>query len=456
MADEKARELLKVIAGNYCIGCGACAAMQPESIELQRPQNGLYRPEPRPGAALDMAERVCPFTSAGEDEDTLGRELFGDAPHHSAYLGHYREIWAGHVVEEPYRAAGSSGGMGTWLLAEALRQGVVDRVIHVRAREGSPGEPLFGYEISEHLAQVQAGSKSRYYPIEISQVVRQVHETPGKYAFVGIPCFLKALRNICANDPVMNERVIFFVGLFCGHMKTADFAASLAWQLGIAPDDLAAVDFRRKLANRGANDYGFSASDGAGRQVEAPMADLFGREWGLGFFKPQACEFCDDVVGELADISVGDAWLPQYVGDPKGTNVLIVRTAAAAGLVAAAHGDKRLDIEPLSAEDAYKSQEGGFHHRRGGLAYRLWLKDHAKQWRPRKRVSPQRSHLSFIRRRIYKLRSYLSQYSHLAFARAREQKSFAVFPELMRKPVEKYRRLLLVEYYLKRIRRWRA
>ena len=36
-----------------------------------------------------------------------------------------------------------------------------------------------------------------------------------------------------------------------------------------------------------------------------------------------ACEFCDDVVGETADMSVGDAWLPGYVSDWRGTSVVV-------------------------------------------------------------------------------------------------------------------------------------
>jgi coenzyme F420-reducing hydrogenase beta subunit len=443
----------QVVQGNYCIGCGACAAIAPRLIELHRTGNGLYQPVSRVQQSLpdDDVSRVCPFTSGSKNEDTLGRQLFGNAPQHSPFLGHYRDIWAGHVTEDGYRDSGSSGGMGSWLLAEALREGLVDYVIHVR-EGGAANEAIFGYAIAEDVATVRTGAKSRYYPIELSQVVQHVRDVPGRYAFVGIPCFLKALRNICALDEIVNARVVLFVGLFCGHMKTGDFASSLAWQLGIPPGDLASVDFRRKLTNRPAKDYGFSARSKTGEEIEAPMAKLFGREWGLGLFKPHACEFCDDVVGELADVSVGDAWLPEFVGDPKGTNVLIVRTEAVAQLIANARRDGRLALKPLSAQDAYKSQLGGFHHRRDGLAYRLWLKDRKKIWRPPKRVMPRRSHLGLIHRNIYRLRSYLSERSHIAFATAKRQGSFDVFVKEMNPIIAKYRRLQLADYYAKRLK----
>ncbi|HEX3810934.1 MAG TPA: Coenzyme F420 hydrogenase/dehydrogenase, beta subunit C-terminal domain [Rhizomicrobium sp.] len=446
-------ELRRVIDGGYCIGCGACAAMEHEKIELPRSSSGMFTPLLHASdRELDDAERVCPFASSGKDEDVLGQELFANAPHWSPYLGHYREILAGYVAEGDYRNAGSSGGMGTWLLTEALREGFVDHVICVRSLEGEGDSSLFGYVISEDVEDTKAGSKSRYYPIEMSQIIAKVRDTPGRYAFVGIPCFLKALRNICAIDPVVRERVIFFVGLFCGHLKTGDFAASLAWQLGIPPKELAGVDFRQKLSDRSADSYGFSAIDTSGREVAAPMAQLFGREWGLGLFKPHACEFCDDVVGEVADVSVGDAWLPRFVGDPKGTNILIVRSEIAARLIANARNRGRLDMHPLSAEDAYRSQEGGFNHRRGGLSFRMWLKDTEGKWRPKKRVKPGKRHLTAVRRKIYQLRSHLSSLSHLAFSEAERKNDFGVFRQRMRGPITAYHRLLRIEYYQNRVK----
>ncbi|MGC9322644.1 MAG: Coenzyme F420 hydrogenase/dehydrogenase, beta subunit C-terminal domain, partial [Kosmotogaceae bacterium] len=54
-------------------------------------------------------------------------------------------------------------------------------------------------------------------------------------------------------------------------------------------------------------------------------SDFYGYNWGYGFFKYKACDYCDDVVSETADVSVGDAWLPEYVNDSGGTNVVIVR-----------------------------------------------------------------------------------------------------------------------------------
>ena len=43
--------------------------------------------------------------------------------------------------------------------------------------------------------------------------------------------------------------------------------------------------------------------------------------WHYQYFKHNACNFCDDVFGETADITFMDAWLPEYVRDYKGTSL---------------------------------------------------------------------------------------------------------------------------------------
>ncbi len=83
---------------------------------------------------------------------------------------------------------------------------------------------------------------------------------------------------------------------------------------------------------------------------------------------------------------------------------------------------------------------------------RLWLKDKARIWRPKKRVAPRWSHINLIRRRIYQTRAEISALSHAAFARAKQQNTFAVFPAQMSASIEKYRKWQRAEYYLNRIK----
>jgi coenzyme F420-reducing hydrogenase beta subunit len=93
--------------------------------------------------------------------------------------------------------------------------------------------------------------------------------------------------------------------------------------------------------------------------------------WGTGLFKANACDFCEDVTTELADISMSDAWIKPYHLDGKGTNLVITRSLFADNLIQQGIQQEKLNLEQLSIERLLFSQKGSFNHRHTGLSYRL-------------------------------------------------------------------------------------
>lgn len=432
-----------VVSGGFCIGCGACAAMGP-AVSILFDEMGRYVAVPAlPGGVSDAAiERVCPFSSSAADEDAIGLALFGETATADPRLGRYRELRAGWVVEGTFRSDGSTGGLATWFLVDAFRSGIVDAVVHVVPRSG---RPLFAYGISTTEPAIRRGAKSRYYPVEMSEAIRTMLEVPGRYAFVGVPCFVKALRLACRESRILRERVVLVVGLFCGHSKSAAFAESMAWQSGIRPDAIEAIDFRRKIPGAPASRYGVSIAGRSGEArvvVERESREYFGNDWGEGFFKIKACDFCDDVVAETADVSIGDAWLPRYDEEGGGTNLVVVRSSLAAEMLERGAAEGRLHLEPTSVDEVVASQAGGFRHRREGLAYRLHLEDLQGHWRPPKRVLPSAKGIPNRRKRVYEMRALLAAESHEAFLRARAAGSVDGFVRAMRPLSDRYRKLL--------------
>src|SRR5690606_12515068 len=132
-------------------------------------------------------------------------------------------------------------------------------------------------------------------------------------------------------------------------------------------------------------------------------------DWGAGFFQNSACNFCDDVVAETADIAFGDAWVEPYSSDGRGTNVVIARTPEMLDLVRSALQQDRLSLEEVDAEFIVRTQEAGLRHRREGLAYRLsWPR---AGLRPRKRVVPRSDGLTLRRRLVYRSRAMIAALS---------------------------------------------
>ena len=424
----------QVIEGGYCIGCGGCTATSNSPMVMKLTEFGTYQASisERPGGDERNADvlAVCPFSEESRNETEIARLLYSDHCAFDPHCGYFMATYAGHVSEDGYRDSGSSGGMTSWILAELLDCDLVDFVIHVlpHAPDGDDGR-LFSFAISSGVAGVKAGAKSRYYPIEMSEVLKHVRENPGRYAIVGLPCFIKSVRLLQQQNSVFDERIVFCISLFCGHLKSTGFAEMLAWQCGVEPRDLQGIDFRKKLEGRDATDYGIQVSglrDNESSESIAATRDLFGTPWAYGFFKYKACDYCDDIVGETADISIGDAWLPKYVTDGKGTNILVVRDKRIDKLVSSAIEAGRLSLEQVNERDVFKSQAGGFRHRRDGLSYRLHLADEAGAWRPPKRVKA-KGNYSKKQRMIWNLRMQLAELSHVAWKEALKKRDFEVF-----------------------------
>jgi coenzyme F420-reducing hydrogenase beta subunit len=405
----------EVVKAGLCIGCGACAAGRGS---LEWDLYGQLKPEGRwAGERTAAVAKTCPFSPAARNEDEIAGERFPSATRQDGRIGRFEQAYVGHVAEAEFRAGGSSGGMVSWVAAELLRLGLVDGVAHVVPRDPVSDGRFFGYRISRNAEEVGQGARSRYYPVELSGVLEEIRRVPGRYAVVGVPCFMKALHLLRAQNAVLRDRIAYTLGLFCGHMKSARLVESFAWQLGAPMEEVRAVEYRRKDPDRPANWYTahLTLADGSARWQD--WWHLVDGDWGAGFFQNSACNYCDDVVAETADIAFGDAWVEPYSSDGRGTNVVIVRDAGVQRLIADAVHEGRLALDQVDADFIANTQAAGLRQRREGLAYRLAF---APPGLPlRKRVQPGGANLPWRRKLIYRSRYWISRTSHRLFAIAR-------------------------------------
>ncbi|WPL19384.1 F420H2 dehydrogenase subunit F [Thiorhodovibrio winogradskyi] len=432
-----------VIRNGYCVGCGACASIMAAPFQMKMNHHGQYEAQRIPilqsaHATIDV-QTVCPFSDEALTEDQLAQPLYGDVCDRDSNAGYFFSVYSGYVAEGDFRARGSSGGFGTWIVHELFKLDLIDYVIHVQPLPPSDDNgPLFVYTISDSSDSIRDGAKSRYYPIELSSVLHSVRDRPGRYAFVGLPCFIKSVRLLQRQDPVFKERIKYCVGLVCGHLKSTRYAESLAWQIGIDPLALKSFDFRVKDDHAPADRYCVSASDGE-QEMISTASDLFGTDWGAGAFKYKSCDFCDDVFSETADVVLGDAWLPQFVNDSKGTNILIIRNPDIHKLLDTASKCGRIDVQELPIALAVASQAGGLRHRKDAIAYRLYSEKKDNCWTPRKRPAPLIFLFPRFERKRQDLRAQLRKLSHDAFDVARNKNDIAFFLDQMKPLYREYR-----------------
>ena len=152
-------------------------------------------------------------------------------------------------------------------------------------------------------------------------------------------------------DMQIQAGLVITVALVCGHLKSSRYAEYLAWTQGIPPGGLEEMDFRHKQRGRPADRYAIQAvgrdQEGNRVQRERGVEHIRWSDWGIGLFKVPACDYCDDVMGETADVSFGDAWLSQFRPETEGKNLVITRSELAERIVS--DGVSRGDIDSVAS-----------------------------------------------------------------------------------------------------------
>jgi coenzyme F420-reducing hydrogenase beta subunit len=332
---------------------------------------------------------VCPFNPYPKEsvktENNISHIFLTDSTKEDPKIGKYLSIYAGY--SDRFRLTSSSGGMGTYVLTELLERKIVEYVFSVK--EGSNTGDYYEYSISSNKRELLDSSETKYFPVSLSSVFSEIDKLEGKVAIVGVACFIKAIRLAQISDDTLNEKIPFLVGIICGGIKSSFFTDFLADSAGVKVDAISKPSYRVKDLNSSAGDYSFGCTSKIDNKINLIKMKEVGDMWGTGIFKANACDFCDDVTTELADISLGDAWFSPYSNDGRGTNVIVTRTKIADMIIKEGLDSGDLKLDNLSLETLIYSQQGSFNHRQLGLPFRA--KKAVKDGRP---VPPKRVDMS--------------------------------------------------------------
>lgn len=425
-----------------CSGCGVCAAVCPDQcLEMQWDEYGMRVPREHAEcqSRCGLCVAVCPFGHHGVTEDDLAQELFGavSGATMTDALGYCLGAYVGHVATGTCRSDGSSGGVARWFLASLLEAQHVERVLCVMP--GPNPANLFRFAEVTSADTVRAAAKSAYYPADIAEVLQAASRADGRFAIIALPCVVKAVRLAARRIPELADSVGMVAGLVCGQLKSRGFADYLARHVGVAPEQLRRVSFREKAPERPASDFHFLAV-GENESGSVGFASAaYGGTHSTGQFKLRACDVCDDVFAETADIAFMDAWLPAYSSDPQGTSIVLTRSTAADSMIREGIDRGELDLRPIPVVDVLRSQAGRIKKKRHTLAQRLWMMEAAGESHPPKRVQPVRP--GWYDRLLLAAHEQVRQASHEAMRRQREVAPVGLeeYHRLMRSPL---RRLL--------------
>jgi coenzyme F420-reducing hydrogenase beta subunit len=382
-----------VVQNGFCIGCGICAGLCPaNALKMDFNKYGEYNPVINSGCLekCNFCINVCPFYGHDENEDSLAMTIFGNIEgiKHFTETGYYIQSYVGYSNVNDHRANGASGGMATWILETLLTKKLVDHVICVTPN--NEPERLFCFAIFTDVESLRHSAKSAYYPVELSGVIKEMINNEGRYVIIGLPCFLKGLRLAQKKNKRLRERIAFTVGLVCGQMKSKHYTTYIASLAGIN-GKLKKVNYRGKSPYKPANDFFFHSINESNNKGKLSWKEGISDVWTNRWFSPNACNFCDDIFAELADVTIMDAWLPEYSKDSEGTNLLISRSPQINNLLKQGGKEKQIVIEDIAREKVIQSQLGVVNIKRNQLAYRLYRAKQNGLPIPNKRVLPSKN-----------------------------------------------------------------
>lgn len=342
------KDFQRILDEGKCIGCGLCASLYPEKLEMALGSGGYLRPAMR--RALTAAETaaiygVCPgVVQAGQPEALADPGAGVDE-----VWGPIVEIVMAHAADPETRHRAATGGVLTALCQYLLASGRARAVLQVAA---GGLRPSFGRaQVSRGGADLLQGAGSVYGPAAPLTELHSLLDRGEPFALVAKPCDISAVRLLGRSDPRVGELITHFLTPVCGGIMPPFGMAAFLKREGIAPDAVAAVSYR---GNGCPGPTRFELKDGTA--VEKSYLDFWGTDSSL-WHLPWRCKVCPDGTGEAADIAAADAWpggapTEEMIETDPGSNAVIVRTESGAELLRAAAEAGYLTLEgPATTRD---------------------------------------------------------------------------------------------------------
>lgn len=378
-----------VVKNDYCIGCGVCAGVCPSNnLCMDWSSKGELIPYTNSvcNDKCSICLDICPFYDHETNQDDIANLLFSNINDikYNEYTGYYLDCYVGFQKDEKKRLKSASGGLATSFLSSLLAKKVVDKIIAV----GSFGDSdrMFDFKVLNSPEEVYSCAGSAYYPVEISRILKTIlkEKEEETYAVIALPCVVYALRLAMEKIPKLKKKIKITASLTCGQLQNRFCTELLALESGIKVNELSKINFRRKLKENPASNFMHVAIDKKENEgLPQPYQKLPFHLWNYHYFKQNACNFCDDVFGEVVDITFMDAWLPEYIEDYRGTSLAIVRTHKVQSLL---ESSQECTLNSISVQRLVESQIGVIQKKRVALKGRIFKKNSLKLFYPKKRV----------------------------------------------------------------------
>lgn len=338
---------------DYCVGCGLCQSMKQATLGIN--DKGYLYPV---SGNIKWLSQICPCEGKQQKEMDFDN-----------IWGRTKKVYYGWSMNDKIRSIASSGGVLTEIAAFLLESQIVDAIIHVCADPNDPTRTICC--ISNCTDQLISRCGSRY---SISHPLSNISEIDLKkrYAFIGKPCDIVSLKNFMKIDVSISKAIIYTLSFFCAGLPSVDSQKKLLDELGCKKEECISLRYR------GDGWPGYTtAIDKKNNKYQLNYGTSWGRILGRDIMK--MCRFCLDGIGEMADISCGDAWYLTKDNKPSfeesvGRNIIFARSNMGLDLIEIMAQEEKIHIEETDTDILKYIQEYQYNRRASMLDKLLAMK----------------------------------------------------------------------------------
>ena len=306
-----------VVDWGLCVGCGACYYIcDKAAVSLVNVNSIGIRPKFKRNACQSCVKclSICPGFFV---EARLGAEAELDNSTESALIGPTLEIWEGYAADQKLRFRASSGGILSALALYCLERENMEFVLHTGT---DPKKPLSNTTVQSRTRNdLLERTGSRYAPSSPCDSLTYIENSENPCVLIGKPCDVAAVSQLRKKTPELNANLGLVLSFFCAGTPTTGATLDLLTKLGIDPGRVNEVRYR---GDGWPGNFMVSYN-----QREKEEILTYKESWHfLQKYRSFRCHLCPDGLGELADISCGDAWHRYSEQQDMGRSLVLVRS----------------------------------------------------------------------------------------------------------------------------------
>lgn len=229
----------------------------------------------------------------------------------------HRKTFFAHAKDDNIRSSASSGGFCKAFLCYLLDNKIVDYVIITRIKDNSTDPETI---ITDNKEKILTRTNSVYEYNNQIKVLKDIDKDK-KYCFVGLPCFVKYVKQQQAIGKYNN--ITITIGLLCDQAPSSSFKKQILKDYGIDFRSASGINYRHGEHPGVVN---VQTKDGKNHSL-FKYEQAWSKYNMTNCFTPSCCRQCELFGAKEADISAGDAWHTKYAKSKKGWTKITVNNS---------------------------------------------------------------------------------------------------------------------------------